>query len=272
MPAQALPTKQLYLHDGGLRTQRTKITSIKPLSSLPEADRVLFKGAQEGDNVVATAETIFYPQGGGQPSDSGTLTSADSNDAVFEVSVVRTAPGAGDVLHCGHFIPSSDTGTSTFSDAQEVDQSIDGAKRDLHSRIHTAGHILGLAGAVLKLPDVDEGTRAMHFPDSAFVDFKGLIDSKHKDTIQAKIDELVAQKLAVNIQFWDWPEARQKCNISPDEMGLDEAELVRAVEVEGVGAYPCGGTHVERTDGVGKVNVRKISRSKGMTKISYSVS
>ncbi|KAK3067370.1 hypothetical protein LTS18_001152, partial [Coniosporium uncinatum] len=157
MPTQALPTKQLYLRDGGLRTQRTKITSIKPLSSLSEADRMLFKGAQETHHVIATAETIFYPQGGGQPSDSGTLSSSDSNDAVFKVSIVRTAPGAGDILHCGHFTsPSSNA--IPFSDAQNVEQSIDGAKRDLHSRIHTAGHILGLAVATLKIPDVDEGT------------------------------------------------------------------------------------------------------------------
>lgn len=42
-------------------------------------------------------------------------------------------------------------------------------------------------------------------------------------------------------------------------------------EVETVGAYPCGGTHVAGTKDVGKIIVGKIKRSKGMTKISYSV-
>ena len=263
-------TKAVYLHDGSARSQRTKITTIQPITSLPEIDRGLFKLAADTDYVLTTAETIFYPQGGGQPSDTGRIssTAADPTQINFKVSSVRHAPSSSSVLHCGCFDPPS----STLSPEDPVEQSIDGAKRELHSRIHSAGHILGLAVAELKLPDIDEGTQAMHFPESAFVDFKGLIDGKQKDAIQAKVDELVQRNIPIHIQFWPWDEARKKCNISPDEMGLDESEPVRAVEVEGVGAYPCGGTHVDTTAGVGKVNVRKISRSKGVTKISYNVS
>ena len=45
----------------------------------------------------------------------------------------------------------------------------------------------------------------------------------------------------------------------------------RVVEMEGLGAYPCGGTHVATCDQVGKVEVRKIARSKGVSRVSYRV-
>ena len=153
-------------------------------------------------------------------------------------------------------------------------QEIDGEKRDLHSRIHDGGHILSLAVRHLRsaIPDVTE-LKASHYPDAAFVEFKGLIDGKHKDAIQAKCDEFVNAGLPVEVRWWDEKELREKCAFVPEVVHAgDKGGLIRAVDIVGAGAYPCGGTHVEDTSLVGKVNVRKISRSKGISKISYSVS
>ncbi|KAL9115397.1 MAG: hypothetical protein Q9227_000718 [Pyrenula ochraceoflavens] len=271
MPGHKSSTKAVFLAEQDRKQHQTTITSLQTIASLPEQDRQLFKNAKDTDDILTTSETIFYPQGGGQPSDTGYMKSPPgaAEEGTFAVESVRYATSSGEILHCGHFEAPN---PSTFHSDQPVTQEIDGERRELHSRIHSAGHILGLAVAELKIPDIDEGTRAMHFPESAFVDFKGLIDGKHKDAIQTKVDELVQQDIPIHVQFWAWPEAREKCNISPDEMGLDPSEPVRAVEVEGLGAYPCGGTHVHSTKGVGKINVRKITRSKGVSKISYNVS
>jgi Ser-tRNA(Ala) deacylase AlaX len=41
------------------------------------------------------------------------------------------------------------------------------------------------------------------------------------------------------------------------------------VEMVGLGSYPCGGTHVGDCGGCGRIEVRKISRSKGVSRVSY---
>lgn len=51
----------------------------------------------------------------------------------------------------------------------------------------------------------------------------------------------------------------------------DEETRIRVVNIVGAEVYPCGGTHVPGTKGCGKVVVKKISRAKGNSRVSYSV-
>lgn len=95
---------------------RTKITSIKSISELPETEQALFKGpSSDNFSVVETEETIFYPQGGGQPSDVGTFSSVDGG-AEFEVIIVRNSHDKEHILHFGTFPGHK----NTFSVHQEV--------------------------------------------------------------------------------------------------------------------------------------------------------
>ena len=268
------------------------------MDELPEVDRAVFKQItlHPDHYVVVTAETIIYAQGGGQPSDTGTMrfitedqdkNAVDAPTSSFSVLAVRhsvSSPGV--ILHLGRFEP----GTSQkFTVGQTVRQTIDEEKRHLNSRIHTAGHIVGLAvrhlskgsGKQSPSPDLAEVAelKAQHYPDAAFVEFRGLIDGKHKDAIQAQCNTFVEQALPIKVYWWNEAELREKCAIVPEnvavpvipEGGDGEPGLVRAVDIEGAGAYPCGGTHVPDTSVVGKIEVRKISRSKGISKVSYRI-
>lgn len=133
----ATSTKLVYLHHDTLREYATKVVSVEPVTSLPDADKALLKNATDDDHVVITEETIFYVQGGGQPTDTGSMTAEDSSDDSFAVVAVRKA-SEGRVLHFGRF------SGKAFTPGQTVKQSIDAEKRDLHSRIHDAGHVVGL--------------------------------------------------------------------------------------------------------------------------------
>lgn len=188
--------------------------------------------------------------------------------ATFKVRSVRNA-SHGRILHLGTF----ETENHTLKEGDVVRQSIDGNKRDMHSRLHTAGHILGLAVRQLSssIPGITE-LKAQHYPDAAFVEFRGLIDGKHKDAIQKKANELVKEKRPVHVHWWDKNTARDRCAFFPEEVGGNlQSDDIRVMDIEGVGAYPCGGTHVSNTSAVGNVQVRKIKRQNGITKISYSV-
>ncbi|KAG0647610.1 Alanyl-tRNA synthetase [Hyphodiscus hymeniophilus] len=275
----AARTKLVYQQHGELRKYLSKVLSISPVSTLPEADQSLLKNPSEEDYALITDETIFYVQGGGQPSDIGTIEPASSETEsapVFEVSSVRHPATGGAILHFGRFKPNAGAGSSVFQVGNEVQQTIDAEKRDLFSRLHTAGHILGLAINALSregvLPALIE-SKASHYPDSAAVEFGGVIEGKHKDAIQAKTDEFVKRASKVLIHWWPMERLLKDCTGVTEGFEIpDGEELGRVVEMEGLGAYPCGGTHVEHCGLVGKIEVRKIARSKGVSRVSYKVS
>jgi Ser-tRNA(Ala) deacylase AlaX len=115
-------------------------------------------------------------------------------------------------------------------------------------------------------------SKASHYPDSASVVFEGTIEGKHKDAIQAKTDEFVRSATPVKIHWWSMEELREKCYGVTEAFELPEGEVMgRVVEMEGLGSYPCGGTHVQDCSKVGKIVVKKISRSKGTSRVSYTV-
>ncbi|KIW85756.1 hypothetical protein Z517_01148 [Fonsecaea pedrosoi CBS 271.37] len=277
--ATSLPRTVLaYQRNAKLYTLSTLVTSVTPFQQLAEASRQLFKTVPDEDSlVVTTAETIFHPQGGGQPSDIGSITSsADDGGARFDVSAVRSdVVNDGVVLHLGRFADPA----KTFAAGASVTQAIDVEKRLLYSRLHTAGHVLGAAVRNLlekEVANFDE-LKASHFPDSAACEFQGLIEGKWKEPIQKRVDDYVARAMPVEIEFWDPDDFRreglERLIPNPDEgVKLAPGEKYRVVRIAGADVYPCGGTHVDTTDLCGKVGVKKISRSKGTSRVSYNVS
>jgi Ser-tRNA(Ala) deacylase AlaX len=268
-----------FHHDAKLYELETTITSIIPFTALQEADQTLFKNAPPSSScVIITPTTIFHPQGGGQPSDQGTMTKitpSGSESTTFTVTAVRTsATQDGQVLHLGHFSP--DSHQTPVSPGDTVRQSLDVETRLLYSRYHTAGHVLGAAVRHLlesEIPGFDE-LKASHFPDSAACEFKGLIDGKWKEPIQKRLDEYLAKAMPVEIDFWDEDDFKRNGleRLIPDRAMLPEGEeKFRVVKIVGAETYPCGGTHVERTDLCGETRVKKISRAKGLSRVSYAV-
>ncbi|KAI1774818.1 ThrRS/AlaRS common domain-containing protein [Hypoxylon cercidicola] len=259
-----------FQHNAKLHTLQTVVTAVRSVAALEEANKGLFKQAQENDHVVVTEQTIFHPQGGGQPSDVGVMKSSDG--ASFDVAMVRiSAVNDGEVLHFGRF----STPSSIFKPGDTITQTIDIEKRNLYSRYHTAGHVLGAAVRHLlekEVANFDE-LKASHFPDSAACEFQGLIEGKWKDAIQARVDEYVNKDMPVEIDWWDESDfqANGLERLIPDRkaMGMTDDEKFRVVKIIGAETYPCGGTHVDSTQGCGKTNVKKISRAKGTSRVSY---
>ncbi len=100
--------------------------------------------------------------------------------------------------------------------------------------------------------------------------------------IQGKVEEYVKAHMPVEIEFWSKDDFRQhglERLLPGDEdwdaleevEGEDRKGKIRVVNVVGAEVYPCGGTHVDFTDECGKVTVRKISRQKGTSRVSYAV-
>lgn len=273
----ASATARTYLafhHNAKLYKLSTVVTAVRPFAALEESNRLLFKQGSDDHHVVVTEKTIFHPQGGGQPSDVGSMTTTSAPGLVFDVQAVRMdILQDGQVLHFGRFSSLS----STFALGESIEQAIDIEKRTLYSRLHTAGHVLGAAVRHLlekEVPGFDE-LKASHFPDSAACEFAGLIDGKWKEPIQSKVDEYVAAAMPVEIDWWDEEDFRkhglERLIPDRDAVGAAPGEKFRVVNIVGAEVYPCGGTHVDTTDLCGETKVKKISRSKGQSRVSYTV-
>ncbi|UNI23823.1 hypothetical protein JDV02_009618 [Purpureocillium takamizusanense] len=277
-------TRLSFQYDGKLLRLETTVHSVRPFAALEEANQALFKQANaDEDHVVVTKETVFHPQGGGQPSDEGTLAVVDPGaDAtaraaaapIFRVRAVRMdAVHDGQVLHLGRYVGGSG---SSIAPGAVVEQVVDADKRLLYSRLHTAGHVLGSAVRSLleqEVPGFDE-LKASHFPDSAACEFRGSIEGRWKEPIQARVDEYLRRAMPVEIDFWTEDDFRREGleRLLPDRGLLPPGEnRFRVVRIVGAEVYPCGGTHVDSTDQCGPTTVRKISRAKGISRVSYAV-
>ncbi|QGA20879.1 hypothetical protein EYB26_008589 [Talaromyces marneffei] len=264
-----------FQHDGKIQRIEATVISVRPFSALDESNRQVFKTGGDEDYVVVVDKTIFHPQGGGQPSDVGTMTG--KTGLIFTVTAVRMDVVCdGQVMHLGHFsTDDAASSVSIFKCGQIVEQVINVDKRLLYSRLHTAGHVLGASVRHLVKDEVKDFAelKASHFPGAAGCEFQGLIDGKWKDAIQKKVDESIAAKLPVSVEWWDEIDFRNKGleYLLPDSSLVAPGEKFRMVNIAGLDAYPCGGTHVETTDLCGHTTVKKITRKQGQSKVSYSL-
>ena len=220
----------------------------------------LAKVAEVGENEIGKYlildETIFYPQGGGQKSDSGRIT---SSQGTFIVSVVRMDQN-GQVFHYGEFENGS------FVIGESVDLKVDGEGRKLLARLHSAGHLLDCAVTKLQIPGL-KPTKGFHFPEGSYVEYEGNLENpmEYVSQVEKVLNELVEQDLKVKIKEITEEEVK-KCGI-----WVPEGKSARTVSFEGFSSCGCGGTHVKSSVEIGKVKIRKMVNKKGSLRISYKL-
>ncbi|KAL4888723.1 ThrRS/AlaRS common domain-containing protein [Aspergillus ambiguus] len=267
------PTEALYLDNASLQKLTTVVVSCQPIFRLGEQERSLAKNITPEKSAIVTKQTVFYPQGGGQPSDTGIIALGDGAESnqedSFHVALVRKTL-EGNILHFGTF--TSPAAEQFFIQGQVVCQSIDSTKRNYHSRLHTAGHIIGLAMRLL-VPELGERkkVKANHSPGEACMEFEGLLYNEHKPLIEAKVNELVQKELPVRISWWDENKVQKTSLNMVEGLQLGGNGNVRIAEIGDIDANPCGGTHVAHTGLTGYITIRKISRQKGISRVSYEV-
>lgn len=212
----------------------------------------------DGRITLVLDQTVFYPQGGGQPCDTGFINTADGKFVVEQVRFVD-----GQVQHTGHFEQGSiDVG-------QVVECVVDCERRLLNSRIHSAGHVIDVA--VDQLGFTWQLGKGYHFPQGPYVEYSG-VAPEDRDALARAIEDachaLIAQKLSVSFIFAEKKDLPTLCAHVPDY--LPEDKPVRVVKF-GASGTPCGGTHVVNLGDIGTITIRKIKVSGNIIRISYAV-
>jgi misacylated tRNA(Ala) deacylase len=189
--------------------------------------------------------TVFYPNGGGQPGDSGALRLADG--ATIAIVDAIKGDGPDEVIH----VPAADAALPPAG--AEVAAEIDWQRRHRLMRMHTCLHLLCavVPGAVTG-GSVGDGRGRLDF------DVPGA--SLDKEAITAGLNRLIAEGHAVAPRWIDdaelaaHPELVRTMSVKPPT----GAGKVRLLEIDGVDLQPCGGTHVKNTAEIGPVEIIKI--------------
>jgi len=197
---------------------------------------------------VVLDRTVFYATSGGQPGDTGALTT-DAGLRVPIETAIYTDTAKTEVAHA----PAADAPALTIGDV--VTASIDWDKRYARMRMHTALHLLSavLPYAVTGGSVGDSESR---------LDFDIPEAGLDKDAITAKVGEMINCNAPVSIRWITDAELEanpglvKTMSVKPP-IGTGR---VRLIEIAGLDLQPCGGTHVRATGEIGAVRVTQIEK------------
>jgi alanyl-tRNA synthetase len=219
-------TKLLYYEDSAEFDFRAKVLRV-------------FEG-----NLVVLSQTVFYPRGGGQEPDRGTIGSAKVVDAEKQGEVVihkidGKAPRAGTIVDCH----------------------VDARRRRRITQIHTATHILNGSSRQVLGPWVWQHS-AFKEEDYGRIDithFAHLTDEEVRK-IEDVANEVVRRDLKVKNIFMPRQEAEEKYGFRLYQGGVVPTKLLRVVDIGGWDIEACGGTHTRTTGEVGLIKITKAER------------
>ncbi|MGP1674587.1 MAG: alanyl-tRNA editing protein [Candidatus Limnocylindrales bacterium] len=203
---------------------------------------------ETGDTTLVVLDrTVFYPGGGGQPSDQGLLLRAVDGRS-WTVRGARKADG-----EIAHELAVDDDDPPTVGDTLKID--LDWARRLALMRTHTALH--ALCGVVWR----DHGaqvTGGNMVPGSGRMDFEfESMSGDLVDSIEATVNAELAAARDVRVNVLPRDDAfaipdliRTKINLLPPGI-----EQIRTIEIVGLDLQADGGTHVSNTNEVGQIRV-----------------
>jgi alanyl-tRNA synthetase len=217
-------------------------------------------GAKEQLWQVALDRTAFYPQGGGQPWDTGVLVATAKSGAVLEVQVERVEEDeAGEVWH---FV------RKPLPEGTEVVGRVDAERRMDYAQQHSGQHLL----SAVFLSELGAKTVSFHLGvDNVTIDLVG-VDTLAEDDLRrvsTAANRLIYAGRAVR-PSWVAREEAEAMLARGDLRKLPEREgPMRIVEIEGVEFNACGGTHVASTGAIGGISLRKVQKAKQALRVEF---
>lgn len=210
-------------------------------SYLKECDAVV---VTVDDNAIVLDRTVFYPMGGGQPADTGTIHWDGGSAAVID-----TRYGDGGAIR--HIVA---VDAARPQAGGQVHVSIDWDRRYRHMRMHTALHLLG---SILKYGVTGGNISA----EKSRLDFD-MEDTIDKEEVARALKTLVEENHSVSCRWITdeeleaQPDLVRTMSVQPPK----GAGKVRLLEIEAVDLQPCGGTHLKSTGEVGQVRIGKVEK------------
>jgi alanyl-tRNA synthetase len=200
---------------------------------------------KEDQCFVVLEETAFYPTGGGQPHDTGTINGVE----VLDVFTDET----GEVVHMTERMPET---THAFC-------SLNWRRRFEHMQHHSGQHLL--SAVCYKL--YNARTVSFHLgQDYVTID---LDISELNQSQMEKIEQIANEEIYRNRSIHSYYVTSEELAKLPLLKMPKVTENIRIVEIEGIEYNACGGTHVLRTGEIGIIKLFKAEKQKGIIRLSF---
>ncbi|MGC6175596.1 alanyl-tRNA editing protein [Lacrimispora sp. 38-1] len=220
-----------------------KLYYERPYVKKFEAEVVECRPDKDGKYLVRLNRTAFYPEGGGQPADTGTLGEALVCD-------VRERP-EGIVHITDRPIPEKTLVTGI----------LDWERRFSHMQNHSGEHLL--SGVVHKHYGYDNIGFHMG-KDEVTVDFNGTLTMEQLEEVEAEVNELIWQ----NIPVLETYPSKEELDALDYRSKKELSGQVRIIEFPGADVCACCGTHVMTAGEIGILKVTGLARYKGGVRVS----
>lgn len=242
-------TELLYLPDN--EYQKEFNSEVKKRKMTPE---------KETDGYLVLEKTLFYKEGGGQPADHGKIS---WNGADLEVVDVQKEHG-----EIRHYVK----GDELPEPGDEIHGEIDWERRYKHMRMHTAQHVL--SKVVLDEYDATTAGNQIH-EDYSRIDFKPVeFDEGDVEKIQKLANSMIQRDLDVEKKMM----ARERLETEVDEgrtnldLIPDSIDPLRAVIIGEDDICPCGGTHVDSLDEIGRIKITdRVTKGAEVERIEFEL-
>ena len=211
------------------------------------------------DNKVTLDQTLFYPLGGGQNWDLGTL---EGPNGTMDVIEVRGREAIQHTIQDSHNLEVGD----------EVHGKIDFDRRYAHMKMHTAQHLV--SGIAYELFDGVRTVGNQIRTDQSRIDFKPI---QFSEEMLAELQQSVNDKIAEGLEVTDSQMTRSEINsIMPEERtNMDLLpSFITDLRVISIGDQqdlcPCAGTHVRNISEINGIEfIGKKSKGKGTQRVTY---
>ena len=212
---------------------------------LTEAEACVTQSLSFGEGfAIILDRSCFFPGGGGQDGDTGTLDGQQVRK-VFEKE---------GVIH--HVVD------QPISEGKRVMITIDGHKRRRDIEIHTGEHILsGMALSLLGVKNV-----GFHMGrEFATADFDRVLTEEEVDRLELAVNEKIRENTPVLVEY---PNAGE-LETMPLRKRPETSEALRVVTVVGADVCACCGTHGKRSGEVGILKILSAEKFRGGTRIAF---
>jgi len=209
------------------------------------------------DSWVILDQTAFYPESGGQESDTGFFAIDGKKIKVTHVEKV-----GGVVLH--------KTNASGIKEGQKIKGVIDWQRRQQLAKHHTATHIVNYAARLVLGEHINQAG-AKKGTDKAHLDITHYktLSQEEEEEIEKKANEIVKKALPVKKEVMSRMEAEQKYGMRIYQGGPVPEEMLRIISI-GDDHEACGGTHLSNTKDVDKIIIASTERIQdGIIRITF---
>ncbi len=206
-----------------------------------------------GDYVVLN-ETYFYPTSGGQDHDTGIINNLKVTEVIQQDGVVF------------HKVPGNN-----FSQGEKVQGKIDWERREALTKHHTATHVVYTACREILGNHVYQAGAEKKVEKSRLdiTHYKPLSFDEIQE-IELRANEIVSKQIPVIKEFMNRTEAEQKFGMRIYQGGVAPGKNLRIVQIKGLDAQACGGTHVDNTGEIGLIKIINSERIQdGIVRLEY---